>query len=138
MPTRLVLDTNVVISAVAFPGSIVSWISHGWQSGIIVPVVSAETIAELARVLSYPRFGLNEVERGDVLGLYLTWCEPVAVAERLPVPSCRDPKDQLFLELALAAGVDALVTGDKDLLTLAAQFPIPILSPAAARGRFGA
>ena len=49
------------------------------------------------------------------------------------VPACRDPFDRPFLELALFADSDALVTGDRDLLAIGPTFSIPILSPAAAR-----
>jgi len=45
-------------------------------------------------------------------------------------PRCRDPDDQMFLDLALAARADVLVTGDGDLLALADKFPIPIVTPA--------
>jgi len=48
---------------------------------------------------------------------------------------CRDPADQMFPDLARAACADALVTGDADLLTLAATFPAPIIAPAEARRR---
>ena len=44
-------------------------------------------------------------------------------------PDCRDPKDEMFLRLAYAAKVDAIVTGDNDLLAPAGESRIPILSP---------
>jgi predicted nucleic acid-binding protein len=43
-------------------------------------------------------------------------------------PPCRDAFDVIFLELALAGKADALVTGDKDLLSLAGKLACPILS----------
>lgn len=136
MPARLVLDTNIVVSALLFSGRRMSWVSDGCESRVIVPLASAETVAELAGALSYPKFGLAEVERDDLLSLYLTWCESVVVAVNPTVPPCRDPHDRPFLELAIAGGADALVTGDRDLLVLASQFPIPILTAAQARERF--
>ena len=48
---------------------------------------------------------------------------------RARIPDCRDPKDEMFLRLAFAAKVDAIVTGDDDLLALAGESRIPILSP---------
>ncbi len=51
------------------------------------------------------------------------------------VPDCRDPFDRPFLELALAGRADALITGDDDLLVLAPQFSIPILTAAASAVR---
>jgi predicted nucleic acid-binding protein len=41
---------------------------------------------------------------------------------------CRDPKDQMFLELAIAGNADYLITGDQDLLCLAPDFNCPILT----------
>ena len=45
------------------------------------------------------------------------------------IPKCRDPKDEMFLRLAYAAKVDAVVTADDDLLVPAGESRIPILSP---------
>jgi len=48
----------------------------------------------------------------------------------LKINACRDPKDNKFLELAVAAGASCIVSGDQDLLTLHLFDNIPILSPA--------
>lgn len=135
---RLVLDTNVVLSALVFSAGKVVWVRNGWRAGDLVPVVSADTIAELVAALGYPKFRLGESERGDLVAEYLHVSEPIVVAIPPEVPVCRDPTDRPFLELAVAAEADALVTGDRDLLSLASGFRIPILSPAAALERFGA
>ena len=132
---RLVLDTNVLLSALLFHQGELSWLRHAWQSDTIRPVASRDTTAELIRVLSYPKFRLRDDEREDLLGDYLPWCETVAVPELTQIPKCRDPFDRPFLKLALAARADALVTGDKDLLALAEVFSVPILRPAALRER---
>lgn len=47
---------------------------------------------------------------------------------------CRDPDDQVFLELAIAAGADAVVTGDADLLALSGNTEVPILTPLSSVG----
>ena len=132
---RLVLDTNVLLSALLFHAGSLSWLRHAWQSDAIRPLASRDTTAELIRVLCYPKFRLTRDEREDLLGDYLPWCESVSVPTSLDVPGCRDPFDRPFLELALAAGADALLTGDKDLLVLGEVFPVPILTPAAFRHR---
>ena len=91
-----------------------------------------QTTTELIRVLTYPKFALSDGERHELLDDYLPFCETVAVPEPPPaVPACRDPFDRPFLELALAGRADVLVTGDADLLALARDFSVPILSPAA-------
>lgn len=91
---------------------------------------------KLSLVLSHPKFQLNADEKADLLADYLPWCESVIVSHPSAVPKCRDPFDRPFLELALQGHADALVTGDGDLLALASVFPIPILTPNAARSRW--
>lgn len=131
-PPRLVLDTNVLLTALLFPAGTASWLRTAWQAGRVQPLVSRETATELLRVLTYPKFGLSAEERQDLLDDYLPCCEAVAVPDPPPaVPQCRDPFDVPFLELALAARADALITGDADLLAPADSFAVPILSPAA-------
>ena len=132
---RLVLDTNVLVSALLFHNGALSWLRHAWQSDTIRPIASRDTTTELIRVLSYPKFRLRNDEREDLLGDYLPWCETVAVPDLTEIPECRDPFDRPFLKLALAASADALVTGDKDLLALAEVFSVPILTPDAFRER---
>ena len=126
---RLVLDTNVLVSALLFRRGSLRWILNSWQSGQIVPIRSTQTIVELVRVLSYAKFNLNSLDVARVLDTFLPWCEIVDVPEELTVPTPRDPSDRPFLALALAGNADALVTGDNDLLVLAQEFPIPIITP---------
>ena len=124
-----------MLSALLFHAGSVSWLRAAWQSNAVRPLASRDTIAELLRVLSYPKFRLTAAEREDLLGDYLPWCEAVTVSSPIEVPDCRDPCDRPFLALALAAGADALVTGDGDLLALSDVFAVPILTPAAFRDR---
>ena len=128
-PQRVVLDTNVVLSALAFSVESFVWLRESWKSGRIILLVSRETKAELGRVLSYPRFAMTAEDQIDLLEDYLPYCEMVDVGEPPVVPDCRDPSDRPFLELALAGRADALVTGDSDLLALAPVFSVPILTP---------
>lgn len=135
-PQRVVLDTNVILSALLFHAGAVSWLRGTWRSGRIRPLASRYTTTELIRVLTYPKFRLTEDERQDILDDYLPHCETVAVPDPPPiVPECRDPFDLPFLELALAGRADALVTGDRDLLALNESFSVPILPPATFRER---
>ena len=130
---RLVLDTNVFVSALLFSAGPTSWLREAWQSLAVVPLASHDTTSELIRVLHYPKFHLTADEREDLLAEYLPWCEAVTVSNPPAVPECRDPLDRPFLELALASGADALVTGDTDLLVLAPAFPMPVQTPSAAK-----
>ena len=105
---RLVLDTNVLVSALLFPSLSLSWLRDTWQSALIVPLASRVTVAELLRVLQYPKFRLTADEREDLLADYLPWAESELVSDPSALPRCRDPKDRPFLELALAGKADAL------------------------------
>ena len=132
-PPRLVLDTNVLLSALLFSSGALTWLRRAWQVKTIRPLVSRETAMELIRVLAYPKFRLSVDEREDLLGDFLPVCEIVPVPKGIEVPECRDPLDRPFLELALAAEVDWLVTGYNDLLDLASVFSAPIVTPASLR-----
>ena len=93
---------------------------------------------ELIRVLSYTRFGISEDDQQALLADYLPWAQVVNLPHGLPVPTPRDPNDRPFLELALAGHADALITGDNDLLVLANEFSIPIITPRQLRERLTA
>ena len=134
-PLRVVLDNNVVVSALVFPSGRLSWLRQAWQSSGLAPIASWETIAELRRVLGYRKFDLSLSRQIGAMRQYQPWCEMAMVGEPPDVPECRDPKDRPFLELAVAADADALITGDGDLLALASVFAVPIITPAALRCR---
>ena len=130
-PPRLVLDTNVLVSALVFQAGLLSWLRVAWRSNEIRPLAREETTAELIRVLAYSKFGLSAVDQSRLLAEYRPYCETVAIPDPPPdVPECHDPSDSLFLELAIIGKADTLVTGDRDLLALAQEFPVPILAPA--------
>jgi putative PIN family toxin of toxin-antitoxin system len=132
---RVVLDTHVLVSALLFRTGSLVWLRGAWQAQAIRPLASRETIAELIRVLGYPKFRLAEEDWGHLLGDYLPWCETIAEPRAADIPDCRDPFDRKFLVLAIAAKADALVTGDRDLLDLAPSFAVPILTPAEFKDR---
>ena len=132
---HLVLDANVVLSALVFPAGALCWLRTAWQAGQIVPLVDRATAEELIRTLAYPKFLLTDEEQEELLADYLPWCETVRMLRPPAVPECRDPSDRPFLELAFVGGADALVTGDNDLFALAPQFSVSILGPAALRAR---
>ncbi len=129
---RIVIDTNVLLSSLLFHAGTLSWLRAAWQAGRMCPLASRETMNELIRVLHYPKFGLNHGEREDLLADYLPWCKTVTLSNPPGVPQCRDPLDRPFLELALAAQADALVTGDERAFSPWRQ-PFPFQSSPRAR-----
>jgi putative PIN family toxin of toxin-antitoxin system len=119
-PPRVVLDTNVVLSALLFGSGPAARVRTGWQSGRVVPLASKATAQELVRVLGYPKFRLRADEQEELLADFMPWVEVVQVPDPPPAaPACRDPFDLPFLHLALAGRARAIVSGDRDLLALA-------------------
>ena len=113
---RIVFDTNVYISAFAAPGSRSSLALQLAARGVFELVVSPAILAELRRKLSEPKFGFSEAELDDAdrdIGEIATVVEPEAELSVLD-----DEPDNRVLECALAAGAVAIVTGDKELLSL--------------------
>ena len=130
MPTlRVVLDTNVLVSGLAYPASVPGRIITAWRHGSIEVLVSAYILDELRRALPglAHRHGLSTAEIDDLVDVLSIQAELV---EPLPTEDAelRDPDDgpvlgSLVAALAMA-DADYLITGDKDLLQLADRYPI--------------
>jgi putative PIN family toxin of toxin-antitoxin system len=126
---RVVLDSNVVVSALLFTG-ISSKLVPLWQDNVISVLVSRAIVEEYLRVLSYPKFKLSE---GDIKSLIqeelLPYVEVVKPGRRLRVVD-RDPSDDKFVECAFAGKARVIISGDKDLLSIGRYQKILIQSPA--------
>ncbi len=128
---RVVIDTNVLVSALICKAGRTAGIRAAWERGLCKPLVSRATIQELIRVLQYPKFDLSKEPQAEVLAEYLPHCETLALPKsRMPLPKCRDRDDEPFLLLAAAGKVEVLITGDKDLLAVTGDLPFEILPPA--------
>lgn len=127
-PPRVLIDTNLVLSALVFAGGRLAPLRLAWQASRVLPLVSRATATELIRTLAYPKFKLAAHEQEELLADYLPYCKTVRIPTLPPTtPPCRDAFDVIFMELALVGKADALVTGDKDLLSLAGKLACPIL-----------
>ena len=126
---RVVLDTNVLVSGLAYPGSIPGKIVAAWRQGVIDVVISRYILDEVARVLPRlnHRLHWDEADFTDLLEILAIQADLV---EPLPLPpaAVRDAADVPVLGTFLAAEADYLITGDQDLLALGARHPI--LTPA--------
>lgn len=130
MPTlRVVLDTNVLLSGIAYPSSIPGKIMSSWRHGAIEVLLSDFILDELRRVLPRlsQRHGLSEAEIDDlidILSIQAEIIEPAAGDD----DDLRDPMDRPVLGTLLAglhiSEADYLITGDKDLLSLSGRYPI--------------
>jgi len=126
---RVVLDTNIVVSALLLQRSLTRQaFDHASSHGIVL--VSAETVEELNDVLRRPKFEkyVGEEERMEFLTAYVREARLVNITEA--VKACRDPRDDKFLELAISGQATHIVTGDAGLLALHPFRKIPILAPA--------
>jgi putative PIN family toxin of toxin-antitoxin system len=126
---RVVLDTNVLLSGIAYPASVPGKILSAWRHGSVDVLLSSYIVEELRRVLPrlVHRHGLTPAEIDDLvdaLSIQAEIIEPLPSVE----PDLRDADDQPVLGTLLAAlqtsGADYLITGDKDLLALAERHPI--------------
>lgn len=125
----VVIDTNLVLSALVFANGRLTPLRQAWQTRRIRPLVSRSTVAELLRVLAYPKFRLSPNEQRELLADYLPYCKTVRIPEPPPsTPACRDACDVPFLQLALVGKAKFLLTGDQDLLSLASRFACPIVT----------
>lgn len=140
--TRLVIDTNVTLDLLLFDSQIAAPLLAAVVTGRVQWMTAAYCRDELARVLGYPEFRLDEAARAAICDRYaeLTrWCDqprpvPSTESQARPLPRCKDPDDQPFLELAVATGAKLLVTRDRALLRLrkrvaALGLPLDILEP---------
>jgi putative PIN family toxin of toxin-antitoxin system len=128
---RVVLDTYVLVSALLFEGGRLAWIRQSWQSCRITPVLAEPTARELLRVLAYPKFQLKPAEIEQFLAELLPWSETWRQPLEPSQLRWRDRKDQVFLDLAISASVEVLVSGDADLLALQDQLMVPAILDAA-------
>jgi len=126
---RLVLDTNVLVSAALRNGSIPHrTLLKARMEGRLL--ASDETLAEFRSVLLRDKFDrdVDRVLRVELLQEYERLCTLVPIPA--PICACRDPRGDKFLEVAVHGHADAIVTGDRDLLELNPFCGIAMLTPA--------
>jgi putative PIN family toxin of toxin-antitoxin system len=125
---RVVIDTNVFVSATILPRSVPRAVNLALNDGIIL--LSEATLGEFTEILFRPRFDdyVSVKQRKLFLAQLAQAAEFVPIIQR--VRECRDPKDDKILEVALNGRADAIITGDEDLLALSPWRGIAILRPA--------
>jgi uncharacterized protein len=127
---RVVLDTNVALSALLYRQGRLAQLRDAWQQQRFVPLISQETAAELLRVLGYPKFRLTADDQREMAADLLPFCTVVQMPGRHPItPTCRDPWDLQFLRLAVVGKAAYLVSGDRDLLAVRGRMTFRILTP---------
>ncbi len=128
---RIVLDTNVVTSALLWRGIPYQLLQSIRLRSNLQLYSSAALLEELADVLTRrslsKQLAVVDKQAADVL---LDYTSVVQIIEAAPLsaPVCRDPDDDDVLALAMAAQADWIVSGDQDLLVLGHFEAIPILT----------
>jgi putative PIN family toxin of toxin-antitoxin system len=121
---RVIPDTNVLVSALAYPGSVPGHILSAWREGEVDLILSRTILDEMVRVLPrLPRVTLTAAEIRDLADSFLFMAEIVDPSPETD-GTLRDPADQPVLGTLRATQADYLVTGDKDLLALGERYPI--------------
>lgn len=117
---KIVIDTNILVSAVLFPNSLpakaLDKAMNYWEI-----VVSKNTLNEFLEVISRNKFDKYFVNRANGRQVFIeNFTQSVTLIEPTEeITDCKDPKDNQFLEIAISANAQLLVTGDhKDLITM--------------------
>ena len=126
--SRRVVDTNVIVSALLFEES-VSGKAVFWVLDHATILQSLESLRELSEVLGRKKFDkyLTREEREAFLTHLTNTAEVLEITESIRI--CRDRKDDMLLELAIAGSANGIITGDEDLLALNPFRDIPIMTP---------
>jgi putative PIN family toxin of toxin-antitoxin system len=122
---KVFLDTNVLVSAVATRG-LCADVFHAVLAEHQL-IVGKAVLTELRRVLRQKiRLSADTIAEMETFlrrqALVVTDAPPLRI-------KLRDPDDLAILAEAVAGGADVLVTGDQDLLSMAARAPLPIVTP---------
>ena len=121
----VVFDSGVWISAIARRGVPLAAITHGLETDSVL--TCAELEDEVVRIMN-EKFGIDGEQMRERLGGLLEKSARIVVTGRIS-GICRDPKDDFILECAEAGEANMIVTGDKDLLSLANYGTIEIVTP---------
>lgn len=121
---RVVIDTNIFISAVIFGGNPVKILELVSKQKIKL-LVSRDVCAEI--IVKIKNFPISEVLFSNLK--FILEYQTTKIEPKREVTVCRDPKDNMFLSLALAGKADFLITGDKDLLVIKKFHGTKIVTP---------
>ena len=127
---RFVFDTNAIVSAFLFEDSTPGRaLLVALDAGDVL--LSVQIATELTSVLRREKFDryISQQKRERLLKALIQSCVLIDVTSS--IDACRDPKDNMVLELAVSGAAHCVISGDEDLLTLNPFREIPILKPVA-------
>lgn len=123
---KVVLDTNVFLSGIFWTGT-ASHVLDLWAKDRVQVVVSPVILEEYERILG--KMDERKPGQADFWRLFVVQFSTL-IHPREMFRLCRDPKDDMFLDCAVAGGAKYLISGDKDLLTLGSVAGVKIVTPA--------
>lgn len=135
---KVILDTNILLSALVFGGIPRKVVNYCINSSNISVYLSKEIWYEIenkflgSRVMEIAKKSKRDITREHIekfIGLIIENSICLDVDEKFDI--CRDPKDNMFLDLTFACKADYLISGDKDLLTLETFKNTKIILPSA-------
>jgi putative PIN family toxin of toxin-antitoxin system len=128
---RVVVDTGVLVSGLIRPRGTIGDILHALRDGRFTAIYSTPMMLEVTEVLSRQKIQEKyHIQPDDIEALInLVRLRGELVIPKQSITACRDPKDDKFLEAALAGTADAVVTGDDDLLVLNPFEGVELLRP---------
>ena len=125
--TKVVIDTNVFISAFGWDGKPEA-VLRLMEQQKVVNFTTNDIYAELQRVVAYPKLKFPPTLQVNILEFVFSWSRFVQPAEDVSVIE-EDPDDDKFLSCAIAANASAIISGDPHLLSLGSYRSIPIMTP---------
>jgi putative PIN family toxin of toxin-antitoxin system len=126
--TKVVIDTNVFISAFGWDGKPEAVLKLMEQRKV-VNCITNDIYSELQRVVAYPKLKFSPTLQVNLLEFVFSWSHFVHPKENFVVIA-EDPDDDKFLVCAVAANATVIISGDPHLLVLGSYRNIPIMTPA--------
>ena len=124
---RIVMDTNVLVSGILTPFGVCGEIVRMLTSSNLTLCVDSRILFEYEDVLRRPRFKIGN-SMIDVLMEYIESTSETHSTTPLST-SLPDPDDDQFLEVAVSANVDCLVTGNPKHFPPGSRCDVTVLSP---------
>lgn len=128
---RVVIDTNITVRYLLILNSSLNWLFEAFLQNKLQLVYSPALIQELINVLSYPRITRKYKLKTDEIKILIDsfYNFSLLIHPQQTVKICRDEKDNMLLEAALAGQAEYIITSDEDLLILKDFRGIKIVKP---------
>jgi len=123
---KVIIDTNLFISALGWEGK-PRILLNKVIDGELEILISQKQLAEIKRVLDYPKFGFSKEQKEKFIKIILQIAKIVETKIELEVIK-EDPPDNMLLECAIETGTKIIVSGDKHLKKLKTYKGIKIMA----------